>query len=116
MSEAGPRGSDAFNHDVCQHGGYVYTTNPRLSSRLATDRRVELVSRFGRLADGRADGLGCVDGTFTSRYVERCGPRSMSGLDGGDSAIEIARNRPGGREIDYQVGETETLPWDDDTF
>jgi len=58
----------AFNNDITSHGGYVYATGERWSSRVTTERQTdEIVSLLERNfpPSVKVADLGCGDGTFT---------------------------------------------------
>ena len=59
----------AFDSDVNVHEGYVYTTNDRLSSRLARQRWVETVLGMTEMKGRKLLDLGCGDGYFTRLYL-----------------------------------------------
>lgn len=90
------RNISAFNSDTERHGGYVYTSGTRWSTRVATERQtVEIIrllqSYFApsiRVAD-----VGCGDGTYTLEIARRFSPRSVRGIDAAKAAVDVARQR-----------------------
>jgi len=86
----------AFNKDTANHGGYVYTTVERWSSRVATARQtdeiISLLEQNFPTSISIAD-LGCGDGTFTIEIARRFRPSHIRGIDPAALAIEAARRR-----------------------
>jgi 2-polyprenyl-3-methyl-5-hydroxy-6-metoxy-1,4-benzoquinol methylase len=90
------RNIDAFNTDVDQFGGYVYTSVDRWSTKYATSRQAEavidmLARNFPQPA--RIVDVGCGDGTFTVQMAERLGPSAIRGVEPAAKAVEAAQNR-----------------------
>jgi SAM-dependent methyltransferase len=108
---ASERNIAAFNSDTVAHGGYVYTSNDRWSSRYATGRQSdELIRMLMNNVDPatRVVDIGCGDGTFTLDIAERFGPGSIRGIDPAANAIAAAGRRIPARFTDlvsYEVGD-----------
>lgn len=90
------RNIDAFNTDIDQFGGYVYTSVDRWSTKYATSKQAEavmdmLARNFPR--DFRMVDVGCGDGTFTIQMAERLGPSAVRGIEPAAKAVDSARNR-----------------------
>jgi 2-polyprenyl-3-methyl-5-hydroxy-6-metoxy-1,4-benzoquinol methylase len=81
-----------FNQDVMSHGGYVYTSEGRLSSRLANRRLSEAIAALASLKGRRVVDLGCGDGTYTFELAGR-GPSALLGVDGSKNAVASARKK-----------------------
>ncbi|MGA2714056.1 MAG: class I SAM-dependent methyltransferase [Bryobacteraceae bacterium] len=105
----------AFNADTAAHGGYVYTSVDRWSSRYATGRQSDELIRM--LVDNvdpssRVVDIGCGDGTFTLDIAERFRPAAIRGVDPAANAIAAAR---GGipmhlsGSVSFEVGDIYTL-------
>jgi ubiquinone/menaquinone biosynthesis C-methylase UbiE len=107
---------EAFDRDVAQRGGYVYVTNNRLSSRLATDRQVELILGLARLDGRKALDVGCGDGTFSVRYWDMGHPARLVGIDPADKAVAVADRRKGDRPVEFMVGTGASLPYANGEF
>lgn len=107
---------EAFDRDVTQHGGYIYLTNDRLSSRLATDRQFELILGLAHLKGRKVLDVGCGDGTFSVRYWDLGHPSRLVGIDPADKAIAVANSRKGDRPIEFIVGTGDLLPYRDREF
>jgi SAM-dependent methyltransferase len=106
-----------FDKDAASHDGYVYTTDPRLSSRLATKKLEDLVLGAVQFDARRVVDIGCGDGHFTRRFWDRGRPASIVGMDPAPSAIGVAEAKIGGREgMSFTVGDGHSLPWPDDSF
>lgn len=116
MSE-GERGEVAvFDQDAISHGGYVYTTSNRLSSRLALQRMIAAITSVKSLAGRSVLDIGCGDGYFTQRYREQGCPRLIVGVDPAGHAVKVARSRLGGEAARVVVGDGHRLPFGDDSF
>jgi SAM-dependent methyltransferase len=100
-----------FNADATTHGGYVYTTFDRWSSRHATSRQTDelirmLVENFQpsiRIVD-----IGCGDGVFTMKIAERFSPSAIRGIDPAANAVDAARARitqPLSCSVSFEVGD-----------
>jgi ubiquinone/menaquinone biosynthesis C-methylase UbiE len=105
-----------FERDAASHAGYVYTTDQRLSSRMATLRLEHLIKDAVALEGRRVLDLGCGDGYFTGRFWADGRPRVMVGVDPAPSAIGVARSRTEGGGLHFVVGDGHRLPWKDDSF
>ena len=62
-----------FDRDALRHGGYLYTTNPPLSSQLATQRTTDIVQL--QLAGRSVLDIGCGDGFYIIRFFDPCDPK-----------------------------------------
>ena len=105
-----------FERDAATNAGYGYTTDQRLSSRMATQRLRDLVVGAVTLEGRRVLDLGCGDGYFTARFWQEGRPRTMVGLDPAPSAIGVARGRDSSAGLHFVVGDGHRLPWRDDEF
>lgn len=107
---------EAFNHDVSRNGGYVYTTNNRLSSRLANGRQSRAMLGLADYADKRVLDIGCGDGTYTCELADAARPALIHGVDPAAEAIEIARAAVGDRPLEFSVASAYDLPFDSGSF
>jgi ubiquinone/menaquinone biosynthesis C-methylase UbiE len=105
-----------FERDVADHGGYVYTTNPSLSNRIASERHSDAIYAAVAFRDKRVIDVGCGDGTYSIELHDRGRPASIHAIDPAASAVSIARRNAGTREITFEVASAYELPFDDDTF
>ena len=108
--------ADIFNNDVESHRGYVYTTNQRLSSRLATDRQVDLILSMGRMHRRKVIDIGCGDGTFTVRFWDRGQPAALAAIEPAEHAIAVAVDRRADRSIDFRVAGGTEIPFPSGSF
>jgi ubiquinone/menaquinone biosynthesis C-methylase UbiE len=106
----------AFDSDVDAHEGYVYTTNDRLSSRLARQRWVDTVLGMTGMKGRKLLDLGCGDGYFTRHYYDTQGPASVVGIDPSANAIKSAIARRAERKIEFSVGDGHSIPFEDKFF
>ncbi len=60
--------------------------------------------------------VGCGNGAFTERLVERCAPAAVHGVDPSEAQLAFARVRPATRHAEYRSGNAMALPFDDDAF
>ena len=110
------RAAEIFNRDIETKGGYIYALDQKLSTRLATDRWLQLMLGLTALKGRSVADIGCGDGTFTVRYWDRGEPRMMAALDPAIKAV-IAGNAKGqGRPILWIAANGHHLPWTNDAF
>ena len=107
---------DVFEHDAVTHGGYLYTTNQRLSCRLATQRTIDLILHAGSFCDRSILDIACGDGFYTVRFWDHGTPCSMIGVDAAFRAVKIAYNHRDDRPIHFVVGDIHKLPYRDNSF
>jgi SAM-dependent methyltransferase len=107
---------DIFDHDVLEKGGYVYTTSQKLSSRLATQRTMDIILETGCIGNRFVLDMGCGDGFFTIQLYDRAKPASLTGIDAAQQAIKAAYSHKVNRPIRFLVGDAHRLPWMDDSF
>lgn len=110
------RAAEIFNRDVETMGGYVYALDARLSSRLATERWLEVMLGMTDLAGRSVTDIGCGDATFTMRYWDRGKPRMMSALDPAIKALHSGAAKSQGRPILFVAADGHHLPYADDAF
>jgi len=60
--------------------------------------------------------VGCGNGAFTERIVERCAPVSVDGIDPSEAQLAFARTRAVGRVARFRQGDAMALPFPDDSF
>ena len=107
---------EPFNQDVARNGGYVYTTNNRLSSRLANRRQTRALLQSAHYEDKRVLDIGCGDGTYTCELFDAARPACIHGVDPAEEAITSARGKAQGRPVTFSVASAYTLPFGDDSF
>ncbi len=105
-----------FCDDIKDNGGYRYTTNAPLSSRMANERLTVASLAVADLGGRRALDIGCGDGTYTRELYDRGRPLCMHGLDPAEAAIEIARRNTGERKLTFSLGSAYELPFPHDHF
>lgn len=96
--------------------GYLYTTNIGLSSRLATQNSVESVMAAGRFRGRSLVDVGCGDGHYSLQYWDATEPRSLTGVDAAERAVELANKRKGQRQVTFRAGDSHNLPFASDSF
>ena len=90
------RNINAFNCDTASHGGYVYTSVDRWSSRVAVGRQTDELVRLIELNFSRSIGIvdiGCGDGALTLELARRFQPDHIRGIDPAALAVEAAQKR-----------------------
>jgi len=110
------RSADIFNRDVETKGGYVYALDDKLSSRMATERWLQLMLGLTDLTGRSVTDIGCGDGTFTVRYWDRGHPRLMSALDPAVKAVVAGAAKRDSRPILFVAADGHHLPYADDAF
>jgi SAM-dependent methyltransferase len=110
------RSAAIFNRDIDTKGGYVYALDEKLSTRLATERWLQLVLGLTDLEGRSVTDIGCGDGTFTMRYWDRGKPRMMSALDPAVKAVVAGSAKSQGRPILFIAADGHRLPYADDAF
>lgn len=89
-----PKGICAqFDEDVVNHGGYLYTHNPSLSSLLANQLLTEATLDFLVLKGRRVIDVGCGDGVYTHELNSRGKPKLIIGTDFAGRAIDQAKRK-----------------------
>ena len=116
MSAARP-GVDPFVDDVQAGGGYQYTTDAPLSSRLANARISDASLAAADWSGRKVIDVGCGDGTYSVELLERGGAASVHGVDPAEAAVEAARGRcPDEPRLTFAVGSAYDLPHADGEF
>jgi SAM-dependent methyltransferase len=60
--------------------------------------------------------VGCGNGAFSERIVERCAPAEVQGIDPSEGQLAFARTRPAARLARFQQGDAMALPFPDGSF
>jgi SAM-dependent methyltransferase len=60
--------------------------------------------------------VGCGNGAFTERIVERCAPAEVHGIDPSEGQLAYARKRPALRQVQFQLGDAMALPFPAERF
>jgi ubiquinone/menaquinone biosynthesis C-methylase UbiE len=60
--------------------------------------------------------IGCGNGAFTERVVERCAPVEIHGVDPSEAQLAFARTRPAARVAQFHKGDAMALPFPDKRF
>src|SRR6202521_4256431 len=110
------RSAEIFNRDVETKGGDVYALDSKLSSRMATERWLQLMLGLTDLSGRSVTDIGCGDGTFTVRYWDRGHPRLMSALDPAVKAVVAGAAKRDSRPILFVAADGHHLPYADDSF
>lgn len=105
-----------FDQDAVDNKGYGYTTDQRLSSRMATSRTVDVILDQAQFEGRRVIDMGCGDGYFTLQLWDRGRPLVMTAVDAARNAIKLADSRRKERAIQFMVGDVHHLPLADNTF
>lgn len=81
----------AFDNDVTLNGGYLYTTNAILSSKMANERLTKATIDIIDLKGKTVIDVGCGDGTYTYELYKWCKPKHLVGVDAARNAIKLAQ-------------------------
>jgi ubiquinone/menaquinone biosynthesis C-methylase UbiE len=60
--------------------------------------------------------VGCGNGAFTERLVQRCAPAEVQGIDPSEGQLAFARGRPAGKVATFRQGNAMALPFADNAF
>jgi SAM-dependent methyltransferase len=107
-------GPEPFDRDVEANGGYRYTTNAGLSSRIANERQTEATLALVELGGRSVIDVGCGDGTYTAELAARAAPRRILGIDPAATAIAAATNRY--PQLRFEIGDEYWLESTDERF
>jgi SAM-dependent methyltransferase len=102
-----------FDADSAQHGGYLYTTNQLLSSRIAIERQTREVSTAYNFTAMSVVDIGRGDAGISIDLYDHTHPARMEGIDPASNAIEIGKSRINGRRIQLSVASAYNLPFSD---
>ena len=85
----------AFNQNVHENGGFLYTTNAQFSSHVANKRISDEIFKLIKPTYKTLVDIGCGDGLYTNNIKENFPQLEVHGFDPADSAIRMAeRNYP----------------------
>jgi len=60
--------------------------------------------------------VGCGNGAFTARLIERCSPAEIHGIDPSEAQLAFARTRSDARIAQFHQGDATTLPFPESRF
>ena len=83
--------SSPFDIDASLNGGYLYTTQARLSSIVANHRLTLAILNSVRLAGKKVIDIGCGDGVYTFELYRNARPKKLFGVDSSKKAIKLAK-------------------------
>ncbi|MGH2981777.1 MAG: class I SAM-dependent methyltransferase [Solirubrobacterales bacterium] len=109
-------GPQPFDADVAERGGYRYTTDAQLSSRLSNARITEAVLAIADFRGKRVIDIGCGDGAYTRKFADPGGAAEVVGVDPAEEAIEVARAAAGSERVSFQRGNAHQLDWEAGSF
>ncbi|MEI6633995.1 MAG: class I SAM-dependent methyltransferase [Chlamydiota bacterium] len=107
---------EIFDHDARVLGGYGYTLDTRLSSRLAVQRSLEAMLAACPFAGRSVLDAAAGDGFYTIRFYDRAKTRTLVAADAAPHAIGVAREHAAGRPIHFMVADANAMPWSNDSF
>ncbi len=108
--------AEIFNLDALEHGGYLYSTNPPLSSRLAHRRITDAVMSMTSFQGRTVIDIGCGDGVYTFEILDDCHPKLIHGTDLAAAAVALASHKAAGRPVTFDVASAYALPFADESF
>ena len=95
-------GIGPFDQDVTLNGGYLYTTNAKLSSKFANDRLTRATRQMISLKNKSVIDVGCGDGVYTHELFQSEKPKRILGIDASKKAIRIAQKLYQKRNLTFQ--------------
>src|SRR5258706_392085 len=110
------RNVEPFNLDIEHNVGYLYTTNIKLSSSLATQRTTDIILGLNCFTGKSVIDMGCGDGYYTLRFWDQGNPSSLTAVDLAEKAVELANAKKGNRPIVFEVGDAHHLSYPNDSF
>ena len=84
---------NAFNLNVAENGGFLYTTNAQFSSHVANKRISDEIFRFIKPTYKTLVDIGCGDGMYTDNIKQNFPHLDVFGFDPAGVAIEAARKK-----------------------
>ena len=109
-------GVDPFRDDVREVGGYRYTTDAPLSSRMANRRLTDVSLEVADFDGRRVIDVGCGDGTYSVLIAEEGGAASVEGIDPAEEAVATARERPAPAGVSFSVASAYEIPHPERSF
>lgn len=83
----------AFNQNVKENKGFLYTTNAQYSSHVANKRISDEIFKFIKPSYQTLIDVGCGDGVYTNNIKENFPHLEVSGFDPAEKAIELASKK-----------------------
>jgi ubiquinone/menaquinone biosynthesis C-methylase UbiE len=83
----------AFNANVQENGGFLYTTNAQFSSHVANKRISDEIFKFIKPSYKTLVDIGCGDGMYTHNIKQNFPHLDVFGFDPAGTAIEMARQK-----------------------
>ena len=105
-----------FAADTAENGGYRYTTNASLSSRLANARLSDVSLGMADVRGQSVLDIGCGDGTYTIELFDVGQPARLHAVEPAETAVAAARAKAGSRPIVFQCGSAYELPYAGSSF
>jgi ubiquinone/menaquinone biosynthesis C-methylase UbiE len=100
-------------HQIRFDDGAAYERMMGTWSRLAGDIFLDWLAPSPGL---RWVDVGCGNGAFTARLIERCAPAEVHGIDPSEAQLAFARTRSDARLAQFHRGDATALPFPDSTF
>ena len=101
--------------DAADLDGYVYTTDPSLSSRIASLRHSDAIHAALDFRGKRVIDVGCGDGTYSVELFDRGVPQAFTRLIP-PRGPSNARRKAGSRAISFEVASAYDIPRDNNSF
>jgi len=76
----------------------------------------QFIEWFAPPTNARWLDLGCGTGVFTELILKICAPAAVTAIDPAPEQVAHARKQPAARHADFQVGDAQSLPFEDASF
>lgn len=102
-----------FCRDTIGLGGYQYTTNEKVSSRIANDYITHNTLRLVSMKNKTIIDVGCGDGVYTYDVYKHGKPAKIYAFDAASDAIKQAQTKLEKQKIKFCVGNVYSFPTED---
>jgi ubiquinone/menaquinone biosynthesis C-methylase UbiE len=108
-----PKEGEVSEHQIRFDDGAAYERMMGTWSQLAGDVFLDWLKPGPGL---RWIDVGCGNGAFTARLIERCAPAEIHGIDPSEAQLAFARTRSDAQIAQFHQGDATTLPFPESRF